>query len=54
VERARHPQLGVGREEAPSVPLEALAKPFARIESLCPLRFRVVLGGDQYVLEVLR
>ena len=29
-------------------------KPFERIESLCPLRFRVVLGGDQYVLEVLR
>ena len=42
VARARHPQLGVGRQEAPSAPLEALAKPFERIESL---RLGVALPG---------
>jgi hypothetical protein len=29
-------------------------KPIKRIESLCPLRFRMLLGKDEYELEVLR
>ncbi len=32
----------------------ALTNPFERIESLCPLRFRVSLGDDSHILEVLR
>ena len=58
--RARHPQCvasfkeALGNTEVLEIHSRSFPKPFGRIESLCPLRFRVLLGRGEYELEFLR
>ena len=56
----RYPQRAVelehalDRTELPDLHLRSFPQPFGRIESLCSLRFRVLLGDGAHELEMFR